>query len=168
MPIDWENGNFISANYTSGTLSDNEYRPPSIVMSTAVIPENQSDPLEFYWNTDDPRQQYYLYMYFAEIEELTTGELREFNISLNGGSWIGPIRPEKMKPTIILNTFSISAPSNLSFSISKTSRSTRPPILNALEIYSVKEFLQSHTQQDEGMFLYSFLILEELRISVSG
>lgn len=127
-------------------------------MSTAVIPGLDSLSLEFYWNTDDPSQQFYVYMYFAEVEQLEAGELREFKISLNGGSWRGPIVPEKMIPTTIWNTDSISAPGSLNFSISKTDNSTRPPILNALEIYSVKHFLQSPTGQNEGMFLHSFFL----------
>ena len=152
----------ISSTYISGTLSDNEYKPPSNVMSTAVIPTNDNLPLEFYWDTGDLSQKFYVYMYFAEVEDLKTGELREFNISLNGGLWNGPIVPKKMIPTTILNKFSISASGSLNFIISKTSTSTRPPILNALEIYSVKQFSQSPTSQDEGVFLYSFFH-EELK-----
>ncbi|XP_034696437.1 senescence-induced receptor-like serine/threonine-protein kinase [Vitis riparia] len=148
-PISWDYWDPINSSYVSSTLSNNEYKPPSNVMSTAVIPALDSISLEFYWDTDDPSQQFYVYMYFAEVEQLETGELREFNISLNGGSWRGPIVPEKMIPTTIWNTDSISAPGSLNFSISKTDDSTRPPILNALEIYSVKQFLQSPTGQNE-------------------
>ncbi|KAJ9692162.1 hypothetical protein PVL29_011302 [Vitis rotundifolia] len=148
-PVSWDYWAPINSSYVSGTLSNNEYKPPSNVMSTAVVPGLDSLSLAFYWDTDDPSQQFYVYMYFAEVEELEPGELREFNISLNGGSWRGPIVPGKMTPTTIWNTDSMSAPGRLNFSISKTDNSTRPPILNALEIYSVKQFLQSPTGQNE-------------------
>ncbi|RVX17214.1 putative leucine-rich repeat receptor-like protein kinase [Vitis vinifera] len=37
--------------------------------------------------------------------------------------------------------------SQLNFSLAKTNQSTLPPIMNALEIYKIKEFLQSPTEQ---------------------
>jgi hypothetical protein len=35
-------------------------------------------------------------------------------------------------------------------SLFKTENSTLPPILNAIEVYKVKDFSQSETQQDDG------------------
>ena len=155
MPINLDFCSPISTTNIHGTLSDNEYRPPSNVMSIAVIPSEDGLPLEYYWDTYESSQQFYVYMYFAEIvEDLAPQELREFNISVNGGSWTGPIIPEKMIPTTILSTFSINAPGSLKFSIAETSGSVLPPILNALEIYSVKQFLQSPTGQNEGMLIF--------------
>lgn len=140
----------ISSSYGSNTLSNNEYRPPVSVMSTAAIPVDVSEPLMFYWETDYPSQQFYIYMHFAEVQDLNQGDCREFSISLNGALWSGPIIPLNMTPTT-LSKFSISAPGYLNFSIYKTNRSTLPPILNALEIYFVKQFLQSLTSDNEGM-----------------
>ena len=39
----------------------------------------------------------------------------------------------------------------LSFSIYKTPKSTLPPILNAMEVYIVKDFLKAPTDQEDGM-----------------
>ena len=39
------------------------------------------------------------------------------------------------------------------FSILKTGNSTLPPIINAIEIYTVKDLSQSETDQQDGMLL---------------
>ena len=43
---------------------------PSVVMSTAATPINDSAPLVFYWELEDEISIYYLYMHFAEVVKL--------------------------------------------------------------------------------------------------
>ncbi|PNX82050.1 leucine-rich repeat receptor-like protein kinase at2g19210-like protein, partial [Trifolium pratense] len=97
---------------------EDDYKPPAIVMSTAVTPVNESAPLQFYWDADNVNDKYYFYMYFYEVEKLSANETREFNFTLNGEFLYGP-------------------------------DSTLPPILNAIEVYKVKDLSHSETQQDE-------------------
>ncbi|KAL6312545.1 hypothetical protein AAG906_029476 [Vitis piasezkii] len=87
-------------------------------------------------------------MHFAEVEELQSNQLRELYVLLNG--WFlspEPIVPGRLVPHTGFSTHSISASSELSLSIFKTHRSTLPPILNALEIYEIKQLFQSSTVQ---------------------
>ncbi|KAL6335715.1 hypothetical protein AAG906_039478 [Vitis piasezkii] len=138
----------VSASYSSDTLSDNHFKPPSKVMATAVTPADERYPLEFHWNLDNSTRQFYVYMHFAEVEELQSNQLRELYVSLNG--WFlspEPIVPGRLVPHTGFSTHSISASSELSLSIYKTHRSTLPPILNALEIYEIKQLFQSSTVQ---------------------
>ncbi|KAJ9692167.1 hypothetical protein PVL29_011306 [Vitis rotundifolia] len=138
----------VSASYSSDTLSDNHFKPPSKVMATAVTPADERYPLEFHWNLDNSTRQFYVYMHFAEVEELQSNQLRELYVSLNG--WFltpEPIVPGRLVPHTGFSTHSISASSELSLSIFKTHRSTLPPILNALEIYEIKQLFQSSTVQ---------------------
>ncbi|RVX17124.1 putative leucine-rich repeat receptor-like protein kinase [Vitis vinifera] len=138
----------VSTSYSSDTLSDNHFKPPSKVMATTVTPADERYPLEFHWNLDNSTRQFYVYMHFAEVEELQSNQLREFYVSLNG--WFlspEPIVPGRLVPHTGFSTHSISASSELSLSIFKTHRSTLPPILNALEIYEIKQLFQSSTVQ---------------------
>ncbi|KAJ9692168.1 hypothetical protein PVL29_011307 [Vitis rotundifolia] len=138
----------VSSSYSSDSLSDNHFKPPSKVMATAVTPADERYPLEFHWNLDNSTLQFYVYMHFAEVEELQSNQLRELYVSLNG--WFlspEPIVPGRLVPHTGFSTHSISASSELSLSIFKTHRSTLPPILNALEIYEIKQFFQSSTVQ---------------------
>ncbi|KAJ9692169.1 hypothetical protein PVL29_011308 [Vitis rotundifolia] len=138
----------VSASYSSDSLSDNHFKPPSKVMATAVTPADERYPLEFHWNLDNSTRQFYVYMHFAEVEELQSNQLRELYVSLNGWFWSPePIVPGKLVPHTGFSTHSISASSELSLSIFKTRRSTLPPILNALEIYEIKQLFQLSTVQ---------------------
>ncbi|KAL5755893.1 hypothetical protein ACOSQ2_020639 [Xanthoceras sorbifolium] len=105
------------------TQVESDYRLQSTVMRTAVRAINVNESLEFDFDNEDPILEFYVYMHFAELENLQENQHREFNIELNG---------------------------NL------TSDSTLPPILNAMEIYTVKDFLQASTDQEDGMFLLIF------------
>ncbi|KAJ9692166.1 hypothetical protein PVL29_011305 [Vitis rotundifolia] len=138
----------VSASYSSDSLSDNPFKPPSKIMATALTPADERYPLEFHWNLDNSTRQFYVYMHFAEVEELQSNQLRELYVSLNG--WFlspEPIVPGRLVPHTGFSTHSISASSELSLSIFKTHRSTLPPIFNALEIYEIKQLFQSSTVQ---------------------
>ncbi|KAK2406272.1 putative LRR receptor serine/threonine-protein kinase [Trifolium repens] len=131
-------------------LSSNPYKPPAIVMSTAITPVNESAPLQFHWEADNENDQYYYYIHIYDFEERAANEPREFNVTLNdkllrdititmySGNW-GVVSP--LAPLPIASRYEIT--------ISKTENSTLPPILNAIEVYKVKDFSQSETQQDD-------------------
>ncbi|RVW51965.1 LRR receptor-like serine/threonine-protein kinase IOS1 [Vitis vinifera] len=74
----------LSTSLTIDANSRNRYQPPSIVMRTAATPLNAGEHLEFSWEPSDPTTQFYVYMHFAEVEELKVNQSREFNIFLNG------------------------------------------------------------------------------------
>ncbi|KAH7865018.1 hypothetical protein Vadar_001240 [Vaccinium darrowii] len=138
----------IQAPFTSGILSSNVYKLPSLVMNTAAIPVNGSDSLDFYWEPEYPNQQIYVYMHFAAIEQLGDGELREFQIYFNDALWIREnINLSYLQPITIYSTASVTADSQLNFSIRRTKNSNRPPILNAIELYEV---LQLHSPTDQS------------------
>lgn len=121
-------------------------------MNSAAIPKNASKPLDFWLDTgNDTSLRFYVYLHFAEIQELQANESRQFNISLNGEHWHGPFSPNFLSTTTVFSPSFLSG-GNYTFSMYKTETSTHPPILNAFEIYAVKEFLQAQTDQKDGMF----------------
>ena len=121
-------------------------------MSTASTPINVSAPLELSWYREKTTSEYYIYMHFSEVVKLKANQSRSFNITINGKHWFGPFTPK------YLHTITVYSPSILGIAqkydilISKIENSTLPPIINALEIYSVIDLSQSGTDKQDGKF----------------
>ncbi|KAL5757687.1 hypothetical protein ACOSP7_020298 [Xanthoceras sorbifolium] len=142
--LDWAE---LSTSLAVDSASNNGYKPPNVVMKTAGTPINVSHSIDFYLDLEDTTLQFYVYFHFAELKKLQANESREFNISLNGDHWYGPFSPTYLTTTTVYSPSALNTGGNYSFSIFRTKSSTLPPILNALEIYSVSEFLQSETEK---------------------
>jgi hypothetical protein len=140
-----------------GLLLQSDYKPPAIVMSTAATPENVSAPLELEWDADNVNDQYYLYLHFNEVEELAANETRAFNVTVNGEFFYGPMTPRYRSADTMFSTTPLTRAARYQVSLFKTGNSTLPPILNAIEIYKVKDFSQSETQQDDGKLALYFI-----------
>ena len=102
-----------------------------------------------------------MYMHFAEVEDDLNGQIREFNVSVNNGSYGGPVAPTYLFPITIYRKYSMSGSTikKMSISLTRTNRSTLPPIINALEFYRLQQLSQSSTQQDDGRFCSQFSLL---------
>ncbi|CAL8131667.1 unnamed protein product [Prunus armeniaca] len=66
--------------------NQNSLETPPLVMSTAATPKNASEPLDFYWFSNDNSTEYYIYMHFAEVLQLQPNQSRKFNITRDGKS----------------------------------------------------------------------------------
>ncbi|XP_028202264.1 LRR receptor-like serine/threonine-protein kinase IOS1 isoform X5 [Glycine soja] len=130
------------------SLVQNEYQPPAVVMSTAVTPANVSAPLVISWKPYDPKESFYVYMHFTEIQVLAKNQTREFNITLNGKLWYENESPRYHSVFTRYTPKGISG-KLINFSFVMTETSTLPPIINAIEIYRVKEFPQPDTYQGD-------------------
>lgn len=122
------------------------------------MPANLSSSLDFFMHIDHITHHFYVYFHFAEILKLPSNESREMNLFVDGKHWYGPFTPNYLSTTSV-KTISPSAGGNLSFSIQRTENSTLPPILNAVELYSVPEGSQSPTDQTDGSFFLKYLHL---------
>ncbi|XP_033142235.1 receptor-like protein kinase At5g59670 isoform X2 [Brassica rapa] len=130
--------------------NSNRYRPPEIALKSAATPTNSSAPLTIRWTSENPDENYYYYAHFSETEDLQANETREFNVTWNGIQYYGPFVPSRGN----LNTISRTAPVTCNggicrFELIRTDRSTRPPLLNALEVYTVIQFPQSETDEND-------------------
>lgn len=141
------------------------FYPPSLVMETAMTPANSSDPIEFYWSPDNPNSKFYVYMYFAEVEELQSNQTREFNISQNDELFTGPISPTFLYTTIAYSQSPVSGDKIL-YTIRRTARSTLPPILNGLEVYMALEATESQTDDQDGIAFSGFYLLKNFQFLV--
>ncbi|KAK9993195.1 hypothetical protein SO802_022898 [Lithocarpus litseifolius] len=143
--------------------NNNGYKAPQEVIQTAARPANDSEPLRLYWSIDDPNSQFYVYLYLAEVEQLEKNQSRKFNIS-----WNDPPLSTLFSPRYLYAT-TISSPRALVgkehwISIYKTENSALPPILNAVEIYLVKQLGESPTFSEDASFA-KLSLLESLDLS---
>jgi len=150
MPYESSDWRRISTSLNNDGLMQDSYNSPAIVMRTAVTPVNASAPLQFHWDVDNVNEQYYKYMHFNEVEKLTGNETRAFDMTVNGGNLYGPQIPEYQNAKTVFSTRPLTGAKRYLISLFKTESSTLSPILNAIEVYKVKDFSQSETQQDDG------------------
>lgn len=146
----------MSASLSADLLSQNDYKPPAIVMSTAATPVNQSAPMFLTWNPTDATDQFYVYMHFNELQVLEANETRSFNITQNGDLFYQNLVPKYQSTTTVYSRSAVSGES-IQYVLEMTEDSTLPPIINGIEIYMVKDFPLSETDQSDGMFyVYKF------------
>ncbi|CAF2055402.1 unnamed protein product [Brassica napus] len=140
----------LSTNLTIDT-SSGSYNVPQHVANSAIFPANASHPLNIWWDIGDTNAHSYIYMHFAEIQNLGSNEIREFNITYNGGEvWESFFRPHKLKITTIFSRTALSSSDGkFNFTFTMTESSTLPPLINALEVYTDVENLLLETHQDE-------------------
>ncbi|KAM1809609.1 hypothetical protein ACFX1S_026681 [Malus domestica] len=134
---------------SSITTYENGYRVPLEVIRTAATPQNASDPLNLYWNTTDMNAQFYVFMYFAEVEKLEKNQSRKFNISWNGSPLFGPFTPRYLQADVINNSRALVGKDH-EISLHKTEDSSLPPILNAVEVFQVMHLVESPTYGEDA------------------
>ncbi|KAK4774987.1 hypothetical protein SAY86_009922 [Trapa natans] len=141
---------------TSMSINTNQngYKAPFEVIRTAARPKNGTNSLELTWVSSDANDQFYIFLYFAEVEVLQRNQTRNFSISWNGSPLLGPFSLRYLYAATLANPKALLG-NNHRISINKTDDSTLPPILNAVEIYKaipVKEFL---TNAEDANAIYS-------------
>ncbi|KAL0010233.1 hypothetical protein SO802_005341 [Lithocarpus litseifolius] len=142
---DWTN---LSTEHTV-TTTDNPYKIPSVVMSTASTPKNVSAPLELSWYTQKATSEYHIYMHFSEVVKLEANQSRSFSITINGEHWYGPFTPEYLYTITVYSRSILEIAQKYDILISKIENSTLPPIINAIEIYSGIDLSQSGTYKQD-------------------
>ncbi|RWW55487.1 hypothetical protein BHE74_00037873 [Ensete ventricosum] len=121
---------------------------------TAVVPGNSTEAEPFFWwglpNYEDIRPQFHIFMHFAELQPLALGQPRNFTVDLNGNPWWHPFSPTYLLSDYIYST----SPYDMyqyNFSIKKTATSTLPPIINALETYTVMQLTENATDSSDEL-----------------
>ncbi|KAD4982877.1 hypothetical protein E3N88_19548 [Mikania micrantha] len=126
---------------------------PSKVMSTAIFPTNTKNDLLYTWKATSESEEFFMYIYFAEIETVKSNESREFMIYLNGVNWGGPISPVDHTTTTYFTSFFNS--SSYELTIGRTQNSTLPPMYNAIELYNAIRLQQRQTEDQDATVMWS-------------
>ncbi|XP_044359032.1 putative leucine-rich repeat receptor-like protein kinase At2g19210 [Triticum aestivum] len=134
-------GTYTEVSTTSKVIPDSLFEVPTAVMQTAMRPRNVSSGISLSWDPEpqpnNPSPWYIFIMHFSELEFLLFNVTREFSINLDNQPW----HPDNVTPKYLYGVAIYnSAPSRKSrydISIIPTVRSTQPPIINAIERYTV-------------------------------
>ncbi|GLU22347.1 hypothetical protein SLE2022_384280 [Rubroshorea leprosula] len=145
--------------------NNSTYQPPSSVMQTAGTPTSARQSLNFSIGTMDSDAKFYVYMHFAEVEKMEANRSRVLNISYNGTHSFGPFSPEYLR---VKTVFSPIAMEGGQFSIYRARGSTLPPILNALEVYTEKQFSKLPTARQDVDAILNIKSIYELKRNWQG
>ncbi|URE19861.1 receptor-like serine threonine-protein kinase [Musa troglodytarum] len=138
--------------HTTSNVTNNvgdRVEAPLAVMQTAAVPRN-SNKLEFYWDfagSGAPVNEFYANLLFSELLPNT---LRAFNIYLNGRSLDNNYTPPALVSDAIDNGNQPLTPSpRYQWVLNSTNPSSLPPILNALEVYTLMYLKNNLTNSDD-------------------
>ncbi|VAH09496.1 unnamed protein product [Triticum turgidum subsp. durum] len=123
-------------------IDDDSFDAPSAVMQTAITPVNSSSPVVFSWDAEpsanNPDPGYICILHFSELQPLPVNAVRQFYVTLNGQLWLGKgFTPQYLYTNAVFSSFPNNGHHQYNVSLNATANSTLPPILNALEIFSV-------------------------------
>jgi hypothetical protein len=123
-------------------------------MQTAITPRNASGNISFTWNSqlrpDDPTPGYVAVLYFAELQSLPSNAVRQFYINLNGELWYRSYSPHYLFADTLHSLSPMRDYAQYNFSINATTNSTLPPIINAVEVFSVISTTNVGTDSQDG------------------
>ncbi|KAJ3671062.1 hypothetical protein LUZ60_008488 [Juncus effusus] len=126
---------------------------PSIVLQTAVIPWSSAPnaSIAFFWTEENNYPPFVINLHFAEIQLLPAGGKREFNVYYNESIiQYEHYTPDYLTAATIFTDKPLYKPPSGSdqkylFSLNETSNSTLPPLLNAIEVFSLLQVKNAMT-----------------------
>ncbi|CAE6018980.1 unnamed protein product [Arabidopsis arenosa] len=132
---------------TSLSINNSDtYDIPKTVLKSAATPRNATEPLFINWTPRPSNAQVYFYLHFAEIQTLEANETREFDIIFGENFNHSGFRPLKLQLSTVYTDAPVQCDSGgCSLQLVRTSKSTLPPLINAIEAYTVMEFSQLET-----------------------
>ncbi|CAM0879037.1 unnamed protein product [Alopecurus aequalis] len=118
------------------TNADDPFDTPTAVAQTAITPRNARSNIEFSLPLSASPLNLIYIMHFSELNLLTGNASRQFDINVNGKPWRQAYKPFFLVSSVIFN-IEPTEYSQFNVSISALASSTLPPIINAIELYSV-------------------------------
>ncbi|XP_010470015.1 PREDICTED: probable LRR receptor-like serine/threonine-protein kinase At2g28960 isoform X2 [Camelina sativa] len=147
VPYNWFETN---VNTTLNVTSSNPFVVPDAVSRSGISPKNITLPLGFYMFTNDDSDKVNVYFHFAEIQTLNANDTREFDILLDGDIIHKAYSPKVLQSETKYNI----SPQKCGFGscdldLVRTQRSTLPPLINAIEAFTVLDFPYAETNPDD-------------------
>lgn len=131
--------------------------PPETVLKNAFVSLSTSEIIVLLTDLSEKPTPIYIATDFSEVLLLlNTTQKRSFQLCVNKPI-SDPIIPLFGSASEAYVTNRIAFASN-SFSIQATTYSTLPPLLNAMEIYTVSDRLTNGTNVNDGVFSFLFVI----------
>ncbi|CAH2051243.1 unnamed protein product [Thlaspi arvense] len=154
-PLKFPNHRVLSTNLTIDPNNNIGFQPARAIMNTASTPIYASVDIIIYWIPETPSWKYYVYMHFADVQEIPSNETSEFSVFWNDETNLYEnFSPRFLYTDTLYTQSAVTGPSH-EFRLQRTANSTLPPIINAVETYRVNEFLQPPTDQQDIMRIKS-------------
>ncbi|KAL7584226.1 hypothetical protein Lser_V15G42287 [Lactuca serriola] len=140
--------------------------PPQEVLKHAIIAPNTSQMITLGLPTIDYPIRYPLYInwYFSEIQEVNSTNIRAFRVLENRLPFSLPIVPPFGNVSVYFIS-NLTVTPNTNFSINPLGDTTLPPLINAIEVYSISDALTNGTNNNDVEGLVSlqnaFDVLQE-------
>ena len=119
---------------------------PQVVLRTAIVYEDLSFTV-----TVGSDEKIVIFLYFAELQLMRSNDTREFYVLQDGQLLYGPYRPSYLQGETLYTGFPTGLATKLC-TLNSTSNSTRPPMINAREVYGLKRLESSPTDSGDGQF----------------
>ncbi|KAI3411530.1 Protein kinase domain-containing protein [Psidium guajava] len=144
----WSSVSNMTAIVTS--TSNDAYKVPPEVLMTATQARNVTDPLNLFWTQSDSTTVWYIYFHFVELQ-LQKSLFREFAVYVQD-EFIETVMLDNLKPVTVAS-LPISG-RVLNFTLNATARSSLPPLLNAVEFFTVAQLPNTPTFLDDFNAMY--------------
>ncbi|XP_073008266.1 putative leucine-rich repeat receptor-like serine/threonine-protein kinase At2g19230 [Typha latifolia] len=140
----WKTMNFTKDVLTTASKVNNyqndHFEVPSVVHQTAAVAANvNGSTMGFRWDSEirSVGPYYYVNLHFSELEPLSGTDVREFDVYYNDELWYEHYRPPYLMSGYIYSTGPLRQSLQYKFTFNATQNATRPPLINAVEIYSL-------------------------------
>lgn len=158
----WQRYSNVAA-WTNMSTSDSDtvdvsnisnFDKPTEILQSAVTPVNGTR-IDIAWSPDSfvnkGNVTYLLLLYFAELQTLPRNATRKFDILVDNATWIGSqgFRPKYLSADVVKTM--VQGTGQHTFSLVATPDATHPPILNAIEIYTVQPNNETMTKDADGI-----------------
>jgi Malectin-like domain len=135
-------------NITPSSNYQTSFEAPISVLQTALTPISSQNITAFINDTNQYHGYYDVIFYFAELQDLSTNQSRQFNICRDGQVEKSFVKPAYLQSSY--NSYYSSYP-DAELSLVQLSNSTLPPILNAMEAFwEMSMEIKQLTRADDG------------------
>ncbi|KAF8031033.1 hypothetical protein BT93_D0270 [Corymbia citriodora subsp. variegata] len=135
--------------------NNDEYKVPGEVLRTAQTARDANTSLIYIIMPYNETSKWIGYFHFAETQILPSGQQREFLVFTSDGQFTEMVRLEYLRPVTVVSSLVSGSQINFTFKATTNRPGYPPPIINALEIFTIQELLNVPTAQDDVKALTS-------------
>lgn len=120
-------------------------------MATAVTPSDNTSLLLLMSAKPGPvRPEYYVYMHFADFDAPSPNQTRMLDVYVNNELKASNFQPKYLLSTHISLTYDLGTAVEYDIDLNHSGSSTLPPILNAIEVYTLLSLPDTATYENDG------------------
>ena len=122
------------------------------MLQNAIKTSSTSESIKLATNLPAVEVEIYVNAYFSEITTLNSTQKRLLQIYLDDKPVSDPIVPPYQE-VVEVTIFNLTASSSNNLSLVAASGSMLPPLINAMEVFSISDQLTDGTDRNDGMYI---------------